>query len=129
MHKCCPNGLFRHSELFCQFCTARDQLSGMDGDALPLLSLPVGRKQQVDEQPGSVGLRIPFPVGQAARDGNEAARRVNAHGLTSFQVECPYRQIAQRQRLEGEVVTVINDGKAIRIVRFCVGDSDRLTVG
>ena len=56
-------------------------------------------------------------------------REVDAHGLTSFRVERPYRQIAQRQRSEGEVVTVINDGKAIRIVCFCVGDSDRLTVG
>ena len=74
MLQCRPDGLFGHFELFCEACTARNQLPGPDGNALPLLFLPVCGQQQVEEQPGSIRLGVPFPVSQTAGKGNKATR-------------------------------------------------------
>ena len=60
---------------------ARHQLSGLDGDALPLLAAPICREQKMKIQPGGVGLGVPFPVGQAARERHEPAGKFNVQAL------------------------------------------------
>lgn len=54
MLQCGTHLIFGHVELPEKMRPARHQLTGLDGDALPLLEAPIGREQQVKVKAGGV---------------------------------------------------------------------------
>nr|DAY65337.1 MAG TPA: hypothetical protein [Caudoviricetes sp.] len=81
------------------------------------------------EQAGSIGFCVPLPVDQTAGKCYEAACCVDAHSPTSFRVKCPYSQIAQLAKSEGEIFCVFVDGVILgRWSRFRRGSAVRCVI-